>query len=708
MGGEDVGARAEAEGAGRVEPGEAEGERRSAPPWARATLWKPSGDVGSAASASGLGSALTRRIVVIGLTLRECSGRLDPDAAGREFSKWLLLSHFGRAAAAQGSLYNAPLRRGERMAEHEDAPEGEGPEGEAPEGESEGAPKTTGEPVGGDVPPEPPRAGTAPGEPGEPAKSAEAPAEPEGKGERLLGVKVHNLIFVGMILGVILGIATFYLDHHDAIVLKGVAEPLEGEITSIGDADAGTSYVIKLTDGSQRSLEPSEVESYETTAYDDIVWWFNFFGTTIFMSALKMLIAPLIFASIVAGIVSLKGLDQLKRIGGKTLLYYCCSTLVAVSLGLVVVLTIRPGHKEASVDIRDKRTQQVEARQTEYATETGDPALSEVTGKPTADFRGWLAQRESEEAGTGDAHGTFERVQQAQGTTAGDILKNKLVKPMLTNPFDSLTNSNSLGIIVFALILGIFTVIIGEPARPVATFFISFNEVITRITKFLMNFAPFCVMCILAELLAKNGPNVFGSLAWYCITVIVGIALHVAFLFAIAYLIGGVTPLAFWRGISEAWMIAFTTRSSAATLPVTLRCVTEKLGVSPRVANFALPVGATMNMDGTALYEGVAVIFLIQIYGGMIDVPIELGGAVTLVIFITAVFASIGAAAVPDAGLVTMVLVATAVGLPVYYIPLIFAVDAFLDMFRTSTNILGDSTGCLIVQRLEDRSLAAA
>jgi Na+/H+-dicarboxylate symporter len=172
--------------------------------------------------------------------------------------------------------------------------------------------------------------------------------------------------------------------------------------------------------------------------------------------------------------------------------------------------------------------------------------------------------------------------------------------------------------------------------------------------------------------------------------------------------VGGVGPIELWRGLREAWMIAFTTRSSAATLPITIANVTENLNVSPKVANFSLPLGATMNMDGTALYEGVAVIFLIQIYGGLADVPIELSGAVTLVIFITAVLASVGAAAVPDAGLVTMVLVAAAVGLPIYYIPLIFAVDAFLDMFRTSTNVLGDSIGAIVVNRLEGRRLEGA
>jgi len=202
-------------------------------------------------------------------------------------------------------------------------------------------------------------------------------------------------------------------------------------------------------------------------------------------------------------------------------------------------------------------------------------------------------------------------------------------------------------------------------------------------------------------LVARNGPDVFKTLGWYCSTVIGGIFVHVIVLVAICAIIGGIGPLRLWRGIREAWMIAFTTRSSAATLPVTIANTIEKLNVSPKVANFSLPLGATMNMDGTALYEGVAVIFLIQIYGGVDDVTITMTAITTLLIFITAVLASVGAAAVPDAGLVTMVLVASAVHFPIYYIPLIFAVDAFLDMFRTSTNVLGDSIGAIVVNRLE-------
>ena len=295
----------------------------------------------------------------------------------------------------------------------------------------------------------------------------------------------------------------------------------------------------------------------------------------------------------------------------------------------------------------------------------------------------------------------MKKLAKASGQSPGDTFVDGVIKPMLTNPFYSLANSKSLGIIFFAALLGVAIVVVGGKARAVADFFVGFNDVIIWITTKLMSLAPFCVMCLVASLVGEKGPAVFETLAWYCLAVIGGILIHVGVLVMIAKTLGGCSPRRLWSGLREALMIAFTTRSSAATLPVTMRCVTEKLGVSPRVANFALPVGATMNMDGTALYEGVAVIFLIQIFGGLVDAPFELTMATTLVIFVTAVLASVGAAAVPDAGLVTMVLVAEAVKLPVYYIPLIFAVDAFLDMFRTTTNVLGDSVGALVVHRYE-------
>jgi len=209
-------------------------------------------------------------------------------------------------------------------------------------------------------------------------------------------------------------------------------------------------------------------------------------------------------------------------------------------------------------------------------------------------------------------------------------------------------------------------------------------------------------------MMASQGLAALSSLAWYCATVIIGIALHIAFILFLVSVIGKKSPIEFIKGIKEAWLIAFSTTSSAATLPVTMRNVEDNLKVDPKVSNFALPVGATCNMDGTALYEGVAIIFMIQIYGGMADVPIVLTAGKTFLIFITAVIASVGAAAVPSAGLITMAIVANAVGLPLYYIPILYSVDHLLDQFRTSTNVLGDAAGAVIVDRLDRRNLKKA
>jgi len=432
------------------------------------------------------------------------------------------------------------------------------------------------------------------------------------------------------------------------------------------------------------------------------MWWLDLLGPTLFMGALKMIIAPLILASIVAGVTSLPSIRELGAIGWKTLAFYAVTTSIAVTIGLVFVLTVQPGKKAASQQIRHDREEVLVERRAQFLEEMEKAPLTSE-GRPTPAYLYWLSSQEGEDLVAGAEAARFRTLSKAQDRTVGDMFKDDIVRPILTNPFQSLAASppNSLGIIFFALLLGIACTFVGDRARPVIDFFHGLNAVIMRITHWLMAISPFAIACIIANLVAKNGPGVFQSLGWYCGTVIGGILVHVLVLLAIARFVGGIGPLALWRGIREAWMIAFSTRSSAATLPITIANTTENLKVSPRVANFSLPLGATMNMDGTALYEGVAVIFLIQIYGGLDDVSITMTAAATFLIFITAVLASVGAAAVPDAGLVTMVLVASAVHLPIYYIPLIFAVDALLDMFRTSTNVLGDTVGAIVVNRLE-------
>ncbi len=434
------------------------------------------------------------------------------------------------------------------------------------------------------------------------------------------------------------------------------------------------------------------VEDKQSDGFTTTIQWLDFFGKTVFIGLLKMIIAPLILASIVAGVTSIPSFHDAGRIGFRTLGYYVGTTTVAVAIGLAAVLIIQPGNRGAAETIREKRSAELVERRAEF---------EQATGKQADDARGaylmWLEQREGE-----GRDAKYGRVVAKRDRTTFEMFVDDIVKPMIDNPFHALTTRNSLGIICFALLLALACAAIGAPARPVVDFFQAMNQVILKITNWIMAISPFAIFCLMASIIATHGPEVFQSLGWYCGTVIGGIAIHVAFLLTLVMVVGRVHPWRFIQGIREAWAVAFATRSSAATLPVTVRCVTQNLGIRPKVANFTLPVGATINMDGTALYEGVAVIFLIQIYGGMDDVGITLAGGAILIIFITAVLASVGAAAVPDAGLVTMVLVATAVHLPVYYLPFIFAVDAFLDMFRTSTNVMGDAIGAVIVDRFED------
>jgi Na+/H+-dicarboxylate symporter len=589
------------------------------------------------------------------------------------------------------------------------------------------------------------------------------------------GIKLHNLIFLGMAVGALGGVGLYYLDDYARMTPVTIKATFQSDRAATGTLQLliddvrqdlngdrrGTGLALDLTAGRNEvelrgKLRPETVRElrrhtpgaaqlevgqklpaqYLSVVFvpgdrppqpavgepavviagiphptlraisDQLFWWLNLFGPTVFISALKMIIAPLIFASIVAGVTSLPNMRELGSIGWKTLAYYVATTAIAVTIGLVCVLTIQPGRQPASHRVREERAAELAVRRAEYQELTGETALLK-DGVPRVSYLEWLAEQEGRRYAGSEEAAQYSKLIAARGRSAGDMFKEDIILPLLTNPFTSLAASppNALGLIFFALLLGVACTVVGAPARPVISFFHGLNAVILKVTHWLMLLAPFAIMCIVAWLVGEKGPIVFVNLGWYCGTVIGGILIHVALLLGIAYAIGGVGPLRLWRGLREAWMIAFTTRSSAATLPVTLSCVTRKLNVSPKVANFSLPIGATINMDGTALYEGVAVIFLIQIYGGLDDVGITMTAMATFLIFITAVLASVGAAAVPDAGLVTMVLVASAVHLPVYYIPMIFAVDAFLDMFRTSTNVLGDSVGAIVVNRLERERL---
>lgn len=537
---------------------------------------------------------------------------------------------------------------------------------------------------------------------GGPAPASQPPAR---RGFRL---RAHDLIFVGMVLGVVLGLLIYAIDHHDHLRLAS-GETLSGQVRQAGDE-----LVVRLPSGLEKRVPTGQVaewvkasEKPSGRAHAEIIWWLNLLGSTLFVGALKMLMIPLTFASIVAGIVSIPDMLTLRRVGLRTVGYYAITTAIAVGLGLVLVLVVRPGEREAAQGIRAARRAELEERAAQYEA-AHQTSPRDAAGAFTPAYLRWLHQEEARRAGTGHESGRMARIESTQDITPGEFIKQSLILPVLQNPFSSLAEANALGVIAFAVLLGLGVVAVGPPAATVAGFFGGLSEVMIQITRWVMVPAPFCVACIVAELIGRLGPDVFAVLAWYAATVIVGILLHVGILTTIAWKLGGRTPAVLWSGVREAMAIAFTTRSSAATLPVSLRCTVQNLRVPPQIANFSIPLGCTVNMNGTALYEGIAVIFLLQVYDGLADVPALLGGVTTLLVFVTATVAAIGAAAVPEAGLITMALVAGAVGLPGYYIVLVFAVDAFLDMFRTTANVLGDIVGSTVVHRMVDGPQAVA
>jgi proton glutamate symport protein len=362
----------------------------------------------------------------------------------------------------------------------------------------------------------------------------------------------------------------------------------------------------------------------------------------IFIRLLKMIIIPLILASMVAGIVSLGDIRRLGRIGLKTFIYYTATTLLAVGVGLVLVNLMKPGvgvdmGAEAAVDMADRET----------------PSIISIIE---------------------------------------DIIPENL--------FAAMAENKVLSVIFFSLLLGIAISSTGEKSRALTAFFESFNTVMMKVTDWIMRLAPVGVFALIAYTIGTMGLSVVRPLAVYMVTVVLGLSIHAFVTLPILLsLFGKYSPFNFIKDMFSAVATAFSTASSAATLPITMECLRENTGVSNKVASFVLPLGATVNMDGTALYEAVAAMFIAQAYG------ISLSIGQQLVIMLTATLASIGAAAIPGAGLVTMVIVLRAVNLPLEGIGMILAVDRILDMLRTAVNVWGDACGAAVVARLEGEEL---
>jgi len=364
----------------------------------------------------------------------------------------------------------------------------------------------------------------------------------------------------------------------------------------------------------------------------------------IFIRLLKMIIVPLITASIVVGVARVGDIRRLGGIGGRTFLYYILTTFASVAVGLFLVNLIRPG--------------------------VGGSAL---------------------------------------GATAPEVVHTKvtvlsiLMGMVPDNPVAAAAQGKILPLIVFSLLLGAVLTTIGEKGRPMIAWFESLNAAMMRLADWIIRLTPVGVFALIASVVISTGPGIFANVGKYMATVIAGLAVHgLVTLPLILRFVGGASPRRYVAAVAPALTAAFSTASSSATLPLTMECVEKNAGVDPKVSSFVLPLGATINMDGTALYESVAAVFIAQLYG----IDLSLGQQV--IVFLTATLAAIGAAGIPSAGLVTLAIVLGAVGLSLEGIGMILAVDRLLDMFRTTVNVWGDAVGCAVVGRLGGEKISSA
>lgn len=377
--------------------------------------------------------------------------------------------------------------------------------------------------------------------------------------------------------------------------------------------------------------------------------WIKPVGTA-FVRLISMVVVPLVFASLVVGTASLKDIRTLGRIGAKTLVFYLCTTAIAVSIGLVLTDVVRPG-TSLSQQSRDKLIQ--------------------------------------------DASNQTDSV--AQPRAEQPSIRDLLLNIIPTNPVKSLVDGQMLQIIFFALLMGVcLTLIPAERGRPVIDFFKGIDEIIVRMVHLIMLTAPYGVFALIASVVADFGAGILLMLLQYSVVVLLGLAIHMFVVYSAALKILTKTGVRrFFQGFRPAQLMAFCSSSSNATLPVTMDCVTRNLGVSPNVCSFTLPLGATINMDGTALYQGVAAAFLAQIYG------IELSSMQHLTIVLTATLASIGTAGIPGAGVIMLAIVLGSVGVPLQGIGIIMGVDRILDMCRTVVNVTGDGVCAVVVASTE-------
>nr|WP_321502632.1 dicarboxylate/amino acid:cation symporter [uncultured Dethiosulfovibrio sp.] len=360
----------------------------------------------------------------------------------------------------------------------------------------------------------------------------------------------------------------------------------------------------------------------------------------VFITLLKMLIVPLVFSSLVVGVSSIGEPKTLGRIGVKTILIYLMTTAIAIVIGLGMGHFFQPGSGMSIEGV-------------EAAAGRTAPALSEV-----------------------------------------------IIGMFPSNPVQALAQGHMLQIIVFALFFGIAAMLAGDKGKPVISFMESMAETMYKVTDLVMNLAPYGVFALIAVTVSKYGLSVLAPFAKVIGAVYLGCIVHAIVVYSgLVAVVAKKSPIWFFKGIQEASLTAFVTRSSSATLPVTMTCTQENMGISEKISSFVLPLGATINMDGTALYQGVCALFIAQAFGIDLSIGAQVG------IIVTATLASVGTAGVPGAGLIMLTLVVTQAGLPMEGVAMVAGIDAVLDMARTSLNVTGDACVTAVIAKTEGENL---
>ena len=367
------------------------------------------------------------------------------------------------------------------------------------------------------------------------------------------------------------------------------------------------------------------------------------------MRGLRFIAVPIVVFSLIVGASSLNDLSKLSRIGGKTIGIYLVTTAIAISVGLLFANIVKPGNF-VSEETRDG-----------FVAQFGEQASAKIEAAHAPDI--W------------------------------DTVLNIVPK----NPFNAIAQGNMLQVVFASLLVGIaLTLIKREKAVVVISFFDAMTDVIIKIVEIVLMIAPYAVFALIVDQIAELGLDILASLAVYCLVVVAGLATMAFVVYPIGFkVLGGISYGRFFKAISPAQLLAFSSASSSATLPVTMECCEQRLGIKEEVSAFVLPIGATINMDGTALYQGVAAVFIAQLYG------MDLSIADQLTIVLTATLASIGTAGVPGVGMIMLVIVLESVGIPLEGIAVILGVDRILDMCRTSCNVTGDCMVCTVVASSE-------